>query len=368
MFEISADDLPRFMVCNASKDMAASVPKTETDISSARDEGIAAHYMAATVFRGEKQLDELIDRKAPNGVYMTAEMSEHVNSFLTKRTKGQSYLLQVDYHTHYSFEPFWVVTGQCDMLEYDEHCDVHITDFRYGWRIVEPEQNWTLVSHALAFLKQYREKIHPHAIFHLSIFQPRPYHPAGTFRTWNISMATLQLLEGELIQALTTPSRQLVTSDHCANCKALAICPAARKAEMNAIDASDMKYEDTIDNDQLSFILDNLHRAETHIKDRLKAFEELARHRIKSGKVVNNYSVEFGLGNSRWKEGIDGDILKALTGKDLRKPSLVTPAEAKRRGVDETTVTMLTERPQTGIRLVRVKANVKAEYLFGKDR
>lgn len=368
MLKVIADELPRLITCNGSRLMGSAVP--ETADNSHRDDGTAAHYMAMAVFNNQHSLEELIDRKAPNGVYMTSEMAEHVENYLALINSApvftqQVYTRAMEIDTSHDFSPIWVVNGRCDFYEHNEH-GFHFVDFKYGWSIVEPENHWTLISHAIGYCKQNPQKIHPHAVFKLSVFQPRPYHPDGPLRSWDITLGALQRLEQQLTKTLSQPSDELVTSlAHCKHCQALAICPAARQAEMNAIDAAEMAYEDNPNNDLLSFNLDNLNRAMAMLKARLDASEELAKHRMKEGQVIPNYSVTMGYGNSRWKEGISADTLKMLTGKDLSTAKLVTPAEAKRRGVDETVVKALTERIPTGLKIERVKASKKGERLLG---
>lgn len=347
------------MVCNGSRLLAGEIPPTEN--TAARNEGTAAHYMASASFSGQFTLSELIDRKASNGFIMSDDMAEHVGSYLDVIAKyGATGKLECE--TSHDFTPHWVVNGRADFIGAIA-TELTVIDFKYGWRIVEPQNNWTLISHAIGYLKQHREYI-PRTI-RFSIFQPRPYHPEGTLRSWIILYTELIELEAELSRSLCNPVDQLQTSNHCNNCHALANCPAARLAEMNAIDLTETVYSDIIANEQLSFNLDNLNRASKMLKDRLDAFEELAKHRLKTGQVIANYSVEMGYGNSRWKDGIDTAMLNMLTGKDLSNSKLVTPAEAKRRGVDEITVKALSERPITGIKLQRIKADAKAKKMFG---
>ena len=361
MLTINAGDLPRFMACNGSRLMPEEIPASASDTSQ-RDEGTAAHYMAATVFNGHHTLDELIDRKAPNGVFMTSEMAQHVNDYLALASDDATFK-QMEVETSHDNIPNWVVNGRADLAIFTRAHDLHIVDFKYGWRIVEPERNWTLISHAIGVCKQ--SQYAPPSSIVLGIFQPRPHHPDGPFRKITLSYPELTALHDELNAALSNPSDELRTSPHCAKCPALVPCAAARNAEMNAIDACHTVFSDTIDNARLSFTLDNLNRASDMIKQRLKAFEELAKHRITAGQVVDNYSVKMGLGNSVFKDGIDGPMLKILTGKDLTTEKLVTPAEAKRRGVPENVLKTLTTRPTTGVQLERVKASKKAERLLG---
>lgn len=360
MLTINAGDLPRFMACNGSRLMAASEPSSVGDTSQ-RDEGIAAHHMAAAVFNGHQTLDELIDRKAPNGVFMTSEMAQHVNDYLAicDAIYGK---MEVD--TSHDFSPHWVVNGRTDYVAYDQNIGhLSIDDFKYGWRIVEPENNWTLVSHAIGFIKQ--SGYAPPASISLGIFQPRPHHPDGPSRRITMDYGELTRLYDQMTAALCEPTDELRTSPHCAKCPALVPCAAARNAEMNSIDACHTVFSDTISNELLSFSLDNLNRASDMIKARKEAFEELAKHRLTAGQVVDGYSAGMGLGNSRFKPGFDGPMLKIVTGHDLTEQKLVTPAEAKRRGVLDCVLKAITERPPTGIKLERVKADKKAQRLLG---
>ena len=134
---------------------------------------------------------------------------------------------------------------------------------------------------------------------------------------------------------------------------------------MNAIDAVDIALNDDLDNELLAFELDTLRTAQAMLENRLTALEETAKHRLKAGQIVKGYGVEIQLSNTAWKEGITADILKALTGKDLTSPKLITPTQAKKL-VAEEIIKPFTERRQTGVKLVRMDASKKAEQIFGK--
>lgn len=361
MLTINAGDLPRFMACNGSVRMPVAVPAASASDTAQRDEGIAAHFMAAAVFNGQKSLEELIDRKAPNGVFMTAEMAQHVQGYLDVCASDDMTFKAMECDTSHDRSPQWVVNGRADFVAQLFNTTLRVVDFKYGWRIVEPENNWTLVSHAIGLVKQRGFQF---SNIELQIFQPRPYHPDGPLRTWKISADQLLTYEYHLDRALTAPADALNTSPFCGTCQANALCPAARRAEMNAIDACDTVFSDTVSNEYLSFSLDNLNRAQDMIKQRLSAFGELAKHRIAAGQVVENYSVKMGLGNSKFKEGLDGPMLKVITGKDLTISELCTPAEGIRRGVPKEVMATLTTRPTTGVQLERVKASKKAARLL----
>lgn len=359
MLITNATELPRLMTCNGSRLMGGAIPPIAVDDTTQRDEGTAAHYMASAVFNGHFSLDELADKKAPNGVYLADEIVSNVSKYLAIAA-GYPFA-RMEYDTSHDNSPHWVINGRADLVGLKDNT-LDINDFKYGWRIVEPEMHWTLISHAIGWCARL-DNDRPNTI-NFNVFQPRPYHPEGPFRTWTITYSQLMELRDRLNATLCNPSDQLVTSNHCGDCRALVPCPAARLAEMNAIDVTSNIFHDDIPNDHLSQALDNLNRAEKMIEDRKKAFEELAKHRIKAGQVINNYSVDLAYGHRAWNEGIDAGTLLAVTGKVLSKETLVTPAEAERRGVDETTVKTLTNRPMTGVKLVRVKASKKGAKLF----
>lgn len=361
LISINADDLPRFMMCNGSRLLSGEIPTTTPIDTTARDEGTAAHYMATVAFTGQRSIDEMIDRKAPNGTYMTADMAEHATAYLEiLQSQARSFGVELD--TTHDRSPAWVIKGRTDWIGLKAVDHLHVIDFKYGWRIVEPDENWTLISHAVGFMKQQPTVAPP--FISLSIFQPRPHHPDGKLRTVTYTHQELRDAYATLDYKLSNPSDDLRTSNYCGNCPALAQCPAARLAQFNAIEAAETAYHDTIDNNTLTQTLETLNRAQDMIEQRLKAFEELAKHRITQGQVIDNYSVEMGYGHTRWNDGMTPEILHMLTGKDLEQRKLVTPAEAKRRGVNPDVIKPLTERLPTGIKLVRVDANKKAARLF----
>jgi hypothetical protein len=359
MFIITADDLPRLMLCNGSRLMPPSFPATSTD-TTARDEGIAAHYMASAIFNQQYTLEEAIDRKAPNGVYMTAEMAEHVGEYLSALDCGE-----MEVETSFGGQG-WQINGRCDHRKVVDFGTMTLTidDLKYGWRPVDPEMNWMLIAHAIGTCIGLQ--IAPDVIV-LRIHQPRPHHPDGKLREWRITYPELMELYAQINATLSNLSDELRTGPvQCPKCPALATCPAARKAGFNAIDAIDMMFDDDVSNELLSYELTTIEYASGVLETRLKALRELALHRVKQGQVVPEYAAETQYANTRWKSGLTAPILSVMTGKDLSTNATVTPAEAKRRGVPEDVVKSLTERPQTGLKLVKVNAHKRAERLLGK--
>lgn len=362
MLSITATNLPRFIKCNGSRlleDFKSSVITDDTN----REEGNAAHWLIEQVSKKLFAADELIDRKAPNGIFISGDMVENIEPYLNGEAKDG----YVEYETTFRGEN-WEILCRADRVKYDfSNETLYIDDFKYGWRIIEPEENWTLIAHAIGFLTN--NNVPPPKKIKFTIYQPKPYHPKGKIRSWEIDSNQLGLYYGRLIAILTNPNDTLSTGEHCHKCPSMTNCPASVKAGMNAIDVSETAYNDNINNNDLSFMLDTLTRASNVIKQTLDAYSELALHRVKQGQIVKNYSIDNQLSNQIWHDYVTKEIVFALTGKNIEKKNeLITPTQALKLGIDETIVKSLSDRKIKGVKLIKIDENTKAQKLFKKDK
>jgi len=363
MLTLKADDLPRFMTCNGYRNMPHNAPFNVDDTD--RDEGNAAHWLVEQVHSGKHTPDELVDRKAFNGVFITDEMVEHATPYLDAiMGKGK-----VECDTSYSDERTYNIRGRADHIEYETKYEkggstLYVSDFKYGWGIVEPKGNWTLISHALAWIFQNSHAPLENGIV-LRIFQPRPHHPEGKIRQYHYTRDELIELWQQLATTLTNPKDELRTSEHCRKCPALASCPAALKASMNAIDVSETPYVADVDDATIGWLLDNFDRAIKTLEQSKKAYSEKALHRIKAGAIVPGYARETELTNRQWKTGITVETAPMLTGMDLSKKELITPTQAIKKGLSEEVINSLSERREKGSKLVRVNADQAVKKMFG---
>lgn len=359
MLVITATNLPRFMACEGSRLMPESYP-ADGGNDEVRNEGNAAHWVVQQVHSGQHTADELIDQKSPEGVYITPEMVEFLDQYLVAVMTPNTL---IEHDTSHGSEN-WHIPGRADLIRYDA-ATAHLTigDLKYGWSIVEPYMNWTLIDHAIGFMRANPNLPVQNITF--VIYQPRPHHPGGRVREWTISAFELSQLANMLHIKMNAPTDELRTSDHCRNCPALATCPAARKAQMNVIDMTESHaFNDQIDNGNLAFQLDQLKRAGAFIKEREKACQELATYRLRQGQIIENYSLETELTNRAWRDEVSPELMTALTGKDLTKKTMITPAQVEKLGVPKEAVQALTERHNKGVKLVRVDANTKAQKMF----
>lgn len=366
---ITATDLHRFMNCNGSSKMQEPEATIEQD-QSARNEGIAADWVIEQVSKHGVVPESLINVKSRNGVFITVEMLDYFQEYLNSM-KDFTTEVNTDWNDGVSCS----ITGRADRIKFDaleQHLHVH--DFKYGRAIVEPENNWTLISHAIGWYIQSKNAneaagIAPPIIKNITfaIYQPRASHYKGKIRTWSISFDELLNYMGQIIEAVKNPKDILNTGEHCYKCPFIASCPASRKAEMNGIDATENLYNEQIDNDELDYQLDHLDRALKIITQRKKAFEELAKSRLKKGETIKNRSLEKQLSNTTWKASVTPEFIEMITGKDLTNKKLVTPTQARTvYGIGEEIIATFTERTVKGVKMVRIDANTKAQKIFNK--
>lgn len=360
MLSLTATELQRFMNCTGSKVMGGVPPIDQND--ELAQQGNAVHWLIEQVHNGRFSAEELIDRKADNGVYITPEMVEDTERYIADLKGGQ-----VEVNTSYKDnQDRWEIRGRADGIKFDGQ-ELIIADFKYGWKIVEPEKNWTLISHALGFMFLNPSVMQNCKIVRFRIYQPRPFHPEGQVREWSIGPEELLSVYWlQLEQTLSNPVYQCSTGDHCYKCEAFTQCPAAQKATMNSIDAAHKPFDAIVTNSELSYILDNLKRAEDMIKQAINAYDDLALQRLKAGQSVKGYIAQMGKGKTVWKKDTDANLIKMITGIDVTSPKIVTPTQAKKLGLSEEVIESYTERPSTGLKLVRMDEAKKAEQLFGK--
>lgn len=363
MINLNASDLPRIMVCNGSVFMNEPELISSGD-NTVRNEGLSAHWLVEQVHSGKFEAYELIDRKSPYGTYITTEMVDFLERYLQDIGTHDTGSV-IEYRNAYSFEG-GIVSGRADVIKhYPNVKTFFVADLKYGWSIVEPVNNWTLISHAIGFLQQNPDAEIENFVF--AIYQPRPYHRDGIYRTLEVNRKEFDILSNTLLTTLSNLRTELITDVNvCRKCPHFTSCPAARKANMNAIDVTEQLFDDTLSNDQLMIELTKLENAYDLIKGMKNSYVELAEYRLKNGQQIKGYGLEYQVSNTSWIDGVTPQALLMLTGEEYSVKKLMTPTQAKREGLSEEVFTSLTERRKIGVRLTKLDVNDKATKLFGK--
>lgn len=356
MFITDATHLQQHMNCNGSRLLPDTERAPDTD-TTLRDEGNAAHWLAQECFEGRIDVNKpRDDLKANNGVLVTVFMFAHVREYLLNLYPGQ-----MEITTNHGVPNVWQINGRADHIGFDSEADeLWIDDFKYGYSIVEPFMNWTLISHAVGWCKAWN---HWPARIRLVIHQPRPYHPNGNRREWVITGEQLLQLASQIDAAMTKPNDELHTGNHCFKCSKNGNCPAFRGASMNSIDVLEHAFSDQLSDEALASEYKLMEYASKVIKYRMEALNDMAKHRVQQGKVLPGLALERTYSNTTWRKNITPETAKVLTGKDLSKPKMVTPSEAKAMGVPELILRSMTNRIETGVKLVSFDPNAKmAKY------
>jgi len=242
-----------------------------------------------------------------------------------------------------------------------------IDDLKYGWGIVEVYRNWQLLGYAIGEVirrQQYFKEVR------VRIMQPRPHHEDGDVREWVIPYNELLVYKEEIekrMDQLAAGDKTLQTGKQCKYCPAAGeACPAFNKAFWRGIEIAHEFLQDKISDQELSFQLDLVNRIADVVKIKQDSIKQLAVDRIKAGKIIPNYITETNLGDRKWKAGISPEIVKAMTGKDIIKKVMLSPAKAEKAGVPKEFVNALVERHFLGQKLVRKDASQLGDKIFGK--
>jgi hypothetical protein len=375
---ITADELPRVIACEGSLTMPAPDGYSPGAQTPEAIEGTACHHVLANVLIGASDnAYQHIGRQTPNGVFITPELAEYVQRVADGITSRLYGVIRPDHHveTQTDFTPFFGfdIHGRADHIAYDPVSEtLYIDDAKFGYRIVEPDENWTLIAHAIGFCRWHN--IRPkHIVF--TIHQPRPFHPLGMSRAWPISIDQLDEYSTFLTEFFDDMGTALNTGPQCRNCRARAHCPSAREAGMNAIDVSrETATIETLDDTALDDTLEQIERATDHLKTLYDALSEVARHRIENnGVTLTKHGLEIAKGNRKWNGGATPSVVamlalsmgKVIDPATLTEPAkLISPAQAEKLGAPQTVVNALTTRPTLGIRLIKRDLNKVASQLL----
>lgn len=357
MLETVATEIPRLLACNGSRLLGGSRPPSETD-PTARREGIAAHWLIATCFRGGDNPSDLIGAKAPNGITITNAIAASVVEYLA-HIRSVGGLIEHDLMLSGSD---WRAACRPDHYMLDMAA-LEINDFKHGFRIVEPKENWTMIAYAAAVALE--SNYFPNTII-LRVHQPRVPHPLGSPREWRMTKDELWNRYHFMNQRLTNLDSTLNSGPHCDGCANALNCPALRTAVFNSVDISTEAHAENLSDQQIAAELEILSEAEKRLKARKKQLDDLAIYRLKQGAVIDGYSLDRSLSNRAWKSGFQPQFLSAILRVPVAREEAITPSQAIEAGADKALVERLSERKETGMKLTRVSADTKAARMFGR--
>lgn len=353
--DIHASSLHRAMYCAGSlffKDLPPQEP------GEAAKEGTAAAEYLEKLIKGES-----IGTHASNGVPFDEDME-----FFAKQTLKEIPLSEVsimaEERVDWSLTSNYYLKGRLDVA-FVKNDVLHVDDYKYGFGLIEAEENWQLLGYAIGTIIKLGEAF---KTIKLRIHQPRAHHEDGTTRTWEITYDDLVGYKKKIqerFRSIEEGNDHLMTGPYCKYCPAAASCPAFNKAYHRSVEVIQSFVQDDLSDEELSFQLDLINRIEDLVKTRKDSLEQLAIYRLKENKLIPNYVTKERYGHRKWKPGVTAESIKLLTGIDVSKSALLSPAQAEKRGLPEQLLNDLASRPLLGQKLKRVDSKKLGDKIFG---
>lgn len=316
--------------CPGHTSLAARTERVQLGDDTARLDGILAHNVARDiadtgVTRREGVTDEMLD-----GGVMWRDV---LHSF------GAAFAQEVDYPTIN-----WIgnnVPARTDAECYNADTNtLHIADYKFGHRYVDAVENWQLLCYAMAWLdrhvKEYADKLDTMKVV-LHVVQPR----AGGHRQWSLTVAQLRETYAKTIVDAARDARmahdnpdglglKLYTAgEHCYKCAGAINCPALRNATAESLSFGARAIELELTPEQAAIELMLIDNAQTHIKNRRDALEQLVQHALQNGGNLPHWSLDRGRGSKKWIADKEAEVigLAELYGAEVTVTKLKTPTQ-----------------------------------------
>jgi len=252
---------------------------------------------------------------------------------------------------------------------------LYIWDYKFGYEIVEAFENWQAINYLAGIFELLgldNGIADQHITVHIRIVQPRAHHRDGVIREWVTTGSDLRAhfntLEMNAAEALG-PNAKCRSGSHCRHCTARANCEAALTAGMRLYEVVTKPVPLELSPLAAGVQLSMIKRARKQLEYLESGFEEQIKGKIRKGITFPNWSVEQGMGRERWAKPVAEVIaLGSLYGKDLKKPDdVITPNQARKKGMDADVIKSYSEKPKTGMILVEDNGD-KAKRLFGENK
>jgi hypothetical protein len=251
-----------------------------------------------------------------------------------------------------------------------------VFDYKFGHRFVDEIWNPQLLCY-LAGIVEYLEKKHnlnPADIdkqlqVSFTVVQPRCFYKNDPVRTHRFRFIDARPhLNGlrNAAEATTVKQPRATTNEHCGDCPGRHACPALQQSAYTSAEYSNQRNIVQLKPAAAALELKILTQALARLHARVEGLKEVTIANLKRGEHVPFYRIEQGYGRTVWNVP-DAQVvaLGTLFGKDLAKPGTVTPAQAKKLGIDETVIESYSFTPATSMKLVP-QNDKDAARVFGR--
>lgn len=365
--------------------MSACYPSEDTEHTL---EGTASHTLGeALIVMGTMSKDyvvpadvrnDFIGQMCQNGVIYTEEMfdaaweyaGDVVKVWRDKKLRGHNIEITPEGKVH-SPTIHELSFGTSDSFLIDRTIkELTVWDYKYGMSVVEAFENWQGINYVSAIFDTYGLLDFEYTV-RIKIVQPRAYHRQGTIREWVISGSDLRPYINKLhngAQRALGQNPEAKTGSHCKHCEARHACMPALEAGFNLFEVARKTLPVNIGDDTMGIQLSIIKRAIEQLQYLESGYEAQITAKIKKGIGIKGWSLEPSFGRRKWNQPYENIVaIGDMMGIDLRKQELITPLQAKDKGLDEAFIGTYSETPVTGSKLVQSNKST-AQSIFRNER
>lgn len=326
---LGASAAKRWMNCHGSISLIRKCPPVPS--GPAAEEGTAAHELAETVFKNTPNAHWYVGKKKFNGYDVTEEMAGHVQDYvdyvrvIRNRLKGEL-LIEHKFHLEHLHPDFY---GTCDAVVMQPFGELHVFDFKYGFGVVEVEDNEQVQYYALGALE-----LGDFTKIVLHICQPRASHEDGKFRSWETTPEAL-LEFGKKLRAAALETQKknakLAAGEWCFFCPAAGVCPQLHSTavEVARTDFMEPKLPDATMLTAAQVVKVIEHRK--LIENWFDAVEAHALAELQAGKKIPGLKMVNGRSSRSWTDEAEAEkILKSKLGEAAYQKKLLSVAQAEK--------------------------------------
>lgn len=344
--------------CPAYPRMAQQFPEDGESLSAR--EGTAAHWYISEVIRGRPCAEGAV---APNGHPVTAEMIECAGEMLADMRKligSVSIKWAVEQRLKMSYlGPMVWGTGDFGAVDLQQRV-LYAWDFKFGHGYVDAFENWQLVCYLVGLAEFFHVTLDSTWQIDARIYQPRSFHKDGPVKVWEPSISKFFELREMLKDAAyfaSQPDADTHTGDHCTYCSARHACPALQKVVGHGIDVSMQGVPHVLTTENAGILLRILRASRERLEEMETGIEAQIQAAIRKGETCPGWRLQPSEGREKWTQDVETVIsMGALFGVDLRKPpEAITPAQARKKGIDGAVISEYAERPVGATKLVAVE-------------
>jgi hypothetical protein len=331
-------------------------------------EGTAAHWVATEMIAGRIHPE---GSPTLNGVFVTGEMidgAELIAEVVTARMGGLTLHIEEQiaapriHPDCFGTPDVWARTGSTNRIE--------IVDYKFGHGFVDEYFNPQGLIYLAGILdREYNvDKIDPNISVSFTVVQPRCFNRGAPVRTHTFTVRETQpymLAFVAAAEAAMQPQPTSTTNDECGHCPGRHACSVLQQSAYLAAEMSSDRVPFDLTPKAAGLELRMLERAQERLTARVDGLRELTLANLRRGDAVPYYGLEASKGRAQWTLPTEQLIaVGKLLGKDLAKPSVVTPAQAKKLGVDDAVILAYSENTLGTQKLVK-RNNVTLRNVFG---